>query len=298
MRTLGILLLAVIFAVTFAGELTAVTVTLQGGANATYTLQSMTIDSNGNITLTVNASTPPPPGALSLSLNPTTLPSGTVNTAYNQLVTMTASGGTPPYIYSCSGNGVAGLSAVSINNTCTISGTPTSSGTYTITFNLTDSSGVSASNSISLNISSGTTGGKYIDITTTGLLPNYLKGQSVAPDSGAYYGFTTNASFNKVAVNLEAEIDSTGDYTADMDLIVSNRIQPSCSDIVRGGSSKGTNGLWYGSLIGRSNETVIITNRDASGRLQPIPPGTYYVTICNFTPGVTGKFRISWAGYY
>lgn len=292
------ILLSLFFTITLATAAVAVTVTLQGGATGNYTLQSMTIDSNGNITITVNASTPPPPGALTLSLSPSTLPSGVVNSAYSQPVTMTASGGTSPYTYSCSGTGVSGLSASANGSTCTVSGTPTVAGTYTVTFTVTDSANAIASNSISFNISSGTIGGKYIDITTAGLLPNYLKGQSVAPDSGAYYGFTTNTSFNKITVNLEAEIDSTGDYTADMDLIVSTRSQPSCSDIVRGGSSKGTNGLWYGSLIGRSNETVTVTNRDASGRLQPIPPGTYYVTVCNFTPGVTGKFRLSWAGYY
>jgi len=293
MKALRILLLIAIMVIS-AGTAMAVTVTLQGSASGTYTLQSMTIDSNGNITLSVSSSTPPPPGALTLSLSPTSLPAGTVGQSYNQSVTMTATGGTSPYTYACSGSGVSGISASASGNICTISGTPTTSGNYTVNFTATDSANATASQSLVFSVNASTPpGGSYIDITTSGRLPNYLKSQSIAPfnqstntPGAAYYGFTTtDPNFKKVAINLEAEIDSTGAYTADMDLFVSTTGQPSCSYNNR-------------TTIGASNETIIVTNRTATGALLTLPPATYYITICNFTQGVTGKFRLSWAGYY
>jgi hypothetical protein len=41
------------------------------------------------------------PAQLSLSISPTPLPAATVNTPYQQTVAMMASGGSSPYLYSC-----------------------------------------------------------------------------------------------------------------------------------------------------------------------------------------------------
>lgn len=100
--------------------------------------------------------TPPPPAALSLSLNPSTLPTGTQGAAYSKSVTMSATGGTSPYSFTCSGSGVAGLTASSSGAACTVSGTPTASGTYTVSLKVTDSAAGSASGSISFSVTTST----------------------------------------------------------------------------------------------------------------------------------------------
>jgi len=101
------------------------------------------------------------PAQLELSIDPTTLPSVTINTPYNQTVSMTASGGTSPYLYSCTvANGSALSTSVSSTGSttgsvvCTISGTPLSAGTVTLNFTVTDSANVSASaGPLSVNVS-------------------------------------------------------------------------------------------------------------------------------------------------
>ncbi len=88
----------------------------------------------------------PTPTALTVG---TTLPSGTVGTAYSSSIT--ASGGTSPYTWSlASGNIPAGLSM----NTSTglVSGTPTTSGTSSFTVTVTDSGSPAQSQSPKLSI--------------------------------------------------------------------------------------------------------------------------------------------------
>lgn len=158
------------------GTAMAVSVTISGAVSGSYTLNNMSIDSNGNITLNVSSSTPPPPGALTLSYSPTTLLPGTVNVAYNQTVTMTASGGTAPYKYDCSGSGVAGITAhmsTTDLNKCIIDGTPTASGTYMVNFSVTDSANATVQASTSFNVNSVTSSISYKD-----LVPAY---------NGSYY---------------------------------------------------------------------------------------------------------------
>ena len=283
MKTLKLLLLMAMV-VAFASTAMATTVQLTGAVSGTYTLGSINI-SNDTITLNVIGTTP---GELVLSLNPTTLPAGIVNQAYSQNVTMTASGGTSPYTYSCSGSGVAGLSASKSGATCSVSGTPTASGNYTVNFGVTDAASGSASSSISFNIGTTTPPPpppSGINMTTTGLQPLYLSYQPVAGLGAANYYAIINQNYAKVTVSLESQ-----DWDAtDEDLIISNVRQPLCSEIIRGSWSSGTNGLWFGPIIGRSNETITMRTT--------IPAGTtIYATVCNFTASVTGKFRISWSG--
>ena len=96
-------------------------------------------------------------GQLNLSMTPPTLSVGLVNKPYSQIITITASGGNPPYTYSCSVSGGSGISA-SVNRSaptnhsavCTISGTPTMSGTKAVTVTVNDASQSVASSDISL----------------------------------------------------------------------------------------------------------------------------------------------------
>ncbi|MCL5022967.1 MAG: cytochrome c [Nitrospirae bacterium] len=99
---------------------------------------------------------PPPPASLSLSLSPSSLPAGTQGTPYSQNVTMSATGGSSPYTFSCSGSGVAGLTAAASGAVCNISGTPTAGGTYTVNFAATDSAGANASAARSFSVNTST----------------------------------------------------------------------------------------------------------------------------------------------
>jgi hypothetical protein len=89
------------------------------------------------------------------SITTTTLPDGTVNTAYSQ--TLAASGGSGTYTAWAisSGSLPAGLSLAS--STGIISGTPTASGASSFTVQITDSNGASATQSLSINIDAAST---------------------------------------------------------------------------------------------------------------------------------------------
>lgn len=85
-----------------------------------------------------------------ITVSPSTLPNGSVGIDYSQ--TLTASGGTAPYIYAVtSGTLPSGLSLDSTSGV--ISGTPTSQGTFQFTVKATDSAGCSGFQSYTVNIS-------------------------------------------------------------------------------------------------------------------------------------------------
>jgi len=83
-----------------------------------------------------------------LEVTTTSLPSGTVGTAYS--ATLSASGGTPPYTWSVSAGSVP--PGLSLLQSGTISGTPTTSGTFSFTVKVTDSTGTSATADLSITI--------------------------------------------------------------------------------------------------------------------------------------------------
>jgi hypothetical protein len=86
-----------------------------------------------------------------LSIVTSTMPSGTVGSAYSQ--TMAASGGTPPYSWSLvsgSGNLPPGLS---LSSGGLVSGSPTTAGTYNFTARVTDTVLVSAEKALSIAVS-------------------------------------------------------------------------------------------------------------------------------------------------
>ena len=97
-----------------------------------------------------------------------TLSSGTLGVAYGT-VTLAASGGTPPYIWSITtGSLPAGLSLS--GGTGAISGTPTASGTPKFTVQVTDAKGVIATKQFSITIAAG------LIITTPPGLPDAAGG--------------------------------------------------------------------------------------------------------------------------
>jgi hypothetical protein len=95
-----------------------------------------------------SSSAGPPPAPAPLTISTATLPSGTVGTAYS--ANLAATGGVSPYTWSASG--LPG--GLSISSTGTISGTPTTAGAQMASLTAKDSSGATASSSLSLTISS------------------------------------------------------------------------------------------------------------------------------------------------
>jgi hypothetical protein len=91
------------------------------------------------------ASTAPAPAPLVIST--TTLPAGTVGTTYS--ANLSATGGVSPYTWSASLPG-----GLSISTSGTISGTPTTAGTEMASLMVKDSSGTTASSSLSLTVAS------------------------------------------------------------------------------------------------------------------------------------------------
>ena len=80
-------------------------------------------------------------------MSPSTLSNGTVSTAYSQ--TITASGGTGPYVFTSSGTLPTGLS---LSSGGVLSGTPTTAGTFTFTVIATDQAGAGCTGSRSYTV--------------------------------------------------------------------------------------------------------------------------------------------------
>ena len=116
---------------------------------ATYSFTITATDSAAAIgsrtySLTINSS--------ALTVSPTSLPNGTVGTAYSR--TISATGGTAPYTYSrTAGTLPAGLTLNS--STGALSGTPTTAATYSFTIRATDSASHIGSRNYSVTIGGG-----------------------------------------------------------------------------------------------------------------------------------------------
>ena len=102
-------------------------------------------DNRSNVTVTGA-------GTTTITVAPTSLPGGTVNSAYSQ--TISASGGTSPYTFSYTGTLPTGLS---FSSSGVLSGTPTSAGTYTFTVTATDSASHSGSQAYNVTIAAAAT---------------------------------------------------------------------------------------------------------------------------------------------
>ncbi len=193
-----------------------------------------------------------------LTLSPAAgaLPGATVASAYSQ--TMTASGGTAPYIYSVStGSLPAGLS---LNSNGTISGTPTAGGTFNFTVTATDSSTgtgpFTKSQSYSLTVAT----------PTIAISPVFLPNATY----GASYSQTVTAS------------GGTGAYTY---AVTAGSLPP--------GLSLSSSGVLSGTPTGAGMSNFTITVTDSSTGTGPYTTSIAYSLTTINTPPVAGASAVT-----
>jgi len=120
-------------------------------------------------------------GGSALTITTSSLPAGTVGTAYNQ--TLTATGGTAPYTWAISsGTLPSGLSLST--STGAITGTPTAAGTSNFTARVTDNVAATATKALSIVVNATT-----LSITTSSL-PNGMVGSAYSQTLTATGGVT------------------------------------------------------------------------------------------------------------
>ena len=280
-------IMTLLFVALMAGAAMAVNVNISGTpADGTYTLNSMSVAPDGTITLTVDSGQPQ--GSPVLTLSPNSLPAGTEDSFYSQNVTMIVQDGSPPYTYSCTGSGVAGITAIKSSNTCIISGTPSGSGTYAVTYRVDDDAGKFDQESRFFTVSA--QGGPG---DPPGVVEVYnfdsLKRVSITPGGTNYYKFTITPSQSGMQVSL-----STFDWTTNQDMMVSlGSPYPTPADYPQS-SSFNANGQvingskkWAKIIPNSSNETVYFYNLQA---------GTYYVMIHN-TSSKSGSYGFGFSAW-
>ncbi|MBX7207515.1 MAG: putative Ig domain-containing protein [Verrucomicrobiaceae bacterium] len=149
------------------------------------------------------------PACPTITLNPTTLPNGTVNTAYSQ--TVTASGGIAPYTFAVTlGTLPDGLSLAANGD---ISGTPTSTTAQTFTITATDANNCTGTRSFTV-----TPACPSITVNPASL-PNGVVGtaysQTVSATGGiAPYSFTVTVGVLPTGLSLATNGDITGTPTS------------------------------------------------------------------------------------
>ncbi|WP_164931844.1 putative Ig domain-containing protein [Dyella sp. M7H15-1] len=245
----------------------------------------------------------------SISISPSTLPNGTVASAYSQ--TITASGGTSPYTYAIIAGALpAGLSLNSGSGT--ISGTPTAGGTFTVTVQATDAGSNTASKTYSswtmaaptITVSPSTlpaatqgssynqaitaSGGTspYTYAVTSGSLPSGVTLSSSGTLSGTptVYGnftFTVTATDNSTG---------TGPYTGSANYTLT--VNASAPTITTSTVPNGTVGVSYSTTISASGGNSPYTFSLASGSL---PPGLSLSSsgVFSGTPTAGGSYTFT-----
>jgi hypothetical protein len=144
-----------------------------------------------NFTLTI---------APSLIITTTSLANGQIGTAYSQ--TLSAAGGTPPYLWALTGTGSLPPGLALNGSTGAIIGTPAQNGASNFTVRVTDSAGIVATRPLSIVI------GPLITFTTPSPLPNAVAGgpysQTVAVTGGTPpYTFSLDTGSLPAGITLD-----------------------------------------------------------------------------------------------
>lgn len=156
------------------------------------------------------------PASATPQITTTSLPPGTVGTAYTQ--TLTATGGQTPYAWSLTGNPPPGLS---LSTTGALTGTPTQAGTYNLQVQLRDAANVTANATLPLTINAAGT----LQITTTTLpaaTQNAAYSQQLAASGGQtpYTWSLLEGSVPGVTLNAQGLLAGTPTQTGTFTLQV------------------------------------------------------------------------------
>jgi hypothetical protein len=236
------------------------------------------------------------PSPLTLGLTPNSLVSGVQNQSYYATVTMSATGGTSPYAFSCSGS-VPGMSVSSNGNTCTISGTPSVIGSFNVAFSVTDSASPAGldQETRTLNITQYAEP-SHVNLTYGNIYANYL----IAANSTLFYEATLSSPCTTPAHELRFNL-TTGDFV-NVDMLVKKSYGmslpwPSRGDydtrLAQYGYNSGlyTDGTFFWNFNSGTGEIVIVEQS------YPEYPGfyqadTYYILVHN--PNSTQKQFYIW----
>ena len=191
-------------------------------------------------------------GGSSPAVTTSSLPGGTVGTAYS--ATLLATSGTPPYSWSIvSGSLPAGLS---LSSGGTISGTPTSAGTSSFTVQVTDSNSRTGSAALSITIQAGaaltittaslpggTVGTAYdATLAASGGAPPYtwsisagsLPAGLTLSSGGAISGTPTAAGTSNFTVQVTDSEATPATVTKDLSITIVNPLQITTSSLPKG----------------------------------------------------------------
>ena len=176
--------------------------------NGTLTFTLTATDSNNNqatrnYTLTVNAA------GVNITFSPTSVPDGTVNSAYNQAITASGGTGTLTVAYNITSGGIpSGLNFNASGNTLTISGTPTAGGNVSFAVVATDSNNNQATQNYSLTVNAVTSGITFTPNTLPVANVGTTYVQSISASSGnGSVTLTTNLSPGSLPAGLSYTIN-------------------------------------------------------------------------------------------